>query len=338
MPRSSARQRRSGASKRRESEPRRSGANSGPQAGGGDASEARTRAEEEERRKAKAAEQAAEEERRRAEAHRREEERRRAEAERQRAEAEQQREEQIRREAAARQKAEAAEQKRLADARRKAEALEEARRREEREEEERRAAALPTVIEAPAIDEWARRPAAPLGQDTDILMRRSDGSIAARDETVILPAPEVERAEPPATPSAGRPRWLMAIALGAAALVMVSLVWSWATHRATPSPTSGQPTGAVGSVSVLFDIRPWANVEEISRKSDNRPLDLGKLTTPCVVSLEPGEYHVRARNPYFPSAPLEFDVTVSAVPFQEVRRSLPGLQPEDEARRILEGR
>jgi len=297
--------------------------------------EARKRAEEEERRKAKAAEQAAEEERRRAEAHRREEVRRRAEAE-------QAREEQVRREAAARQKAEADEQRRLADARSKAEAVEEARRRE-REEDERRAAALPTIIDAPVVDAGERRPAVPGADDTEMLMRRSDGSVAARaGETIIFPfpalGPERERAEPPATFPAGRPPWVVGLALGAVALVLVALVWSWAAHREAIPSTSSGPTAAVTTVAVLFDIRPWANVDEIVRKSDNKPLALGKLTTPCVVSLEPGEYHVRARNPYFPSAPLEFDVTVSSGPLQEVRRSLPGLKPEDEARRILEGR
>jgi tetratricopeptide (TPR) repeat protein len=291
--------------------------------------EARKRAEEEEQRKAKAAEQAAEEARRRAEAHRREEERRKAEAE-------QQRVEQAKREAVARQKAEADEQRRLADARRQAEALDDARRRAEAE---RRAAALPTIIEAPAGDARGLRPTVPGPDDTDVLMRRSDGSIASSDgETVIYRAPGLERAEGLEKAPVGRRTLLIGVGLGAAALMLIVVVWSWAAHRTASSSPTLTPTGAATAVAVLLDVRPWANVDEIVRNSDHKALELGKLTTPCVVSLEPGEYHVRARNPYFPSAPLEFDFTVNSDAFQEVRRSLPGLKPEDEARRILEGR
>ena len=55
------------------------------------------------------------------------------------------------------------------------------------------------------------------------------------------------------------------------------------------------------------------------------------------MSLAPGEYTVVARNQYF-QAVLTFDVTVVAGPNPVVFRKLPDLKPEDEARRILEGR
>jgi hypothetical protein len=55
------------------------------------------------------------------------------------------------------------------------------------------------------------------------------------------------------------------------------------------------------------------------------------------VPLAPGEYHVVARNPFL-RRPLEFDVVVPATPHVTVSRAMPDLSPEDDARRLLEGR
>jgi hypothetical protein len=45
---------------------------------------------------------------------------------------------------------------------------------------------------------------------------------------------------------------------------------------------------------------------------------------------------VRARNPFFQN-PLEFDLSVAGGPYQEVRHTLPDLNPEEEARRLFGG-
>jgi hypothetical protein len=115
------------------------------------------------------------------------------------------------------------------------------------------------------------------------------------------------------------------VGAGLAALVVLGFV-GWLVTRGGSTPPA--------STSVLLDVRPWANIEQIVRKSDGQAVTLGPLTTPCVVSLPPGEYHVRAKNPYFAS-PLEFDVTVGTDGFQEVHQALPDLQPDAEAAKLL---
>jgi hypothetical protein len=99
-----------------------------------------------------------------------------------------------------------------------------------------------------------------------------------------------------------------------------------------------RPTAVPGAamVSVFIDVRPWAAVESVVLKSDSRVVDVACPATPCLVSLPPGEYRVRARNPFFQN-PLEFDLSVAAGPYQEVRHTLPDLDPEEEARRLFGG-
>jgi hypothetical protein len=124
------------------------------------------------------------------------------------------------------------------------------------------------------------------------------------------------------------------IGLIAAAVVVLGVV-GWLVFGPKGSETPG-PVAPVAS-SVAIDIRPWAKIEAITRKSDGKAVEIGELTTPCVIPLEPGEYHVRASNPFFPQQPLEFDLTVTGRG-DTVVKSLPGLSPDDEARKILEGR
>ena len=125
------------------------------------------------------------------------------------------------------------------------------------------------------------------------------------------------------------PAMLGGIAAGVLLLVAV-VVW-FATR-------GNGPVGGVAPtpVAVLFDVRPWAAVESIVTKSDSRPVEAPCPATPCVVNLPPGEYRVRARNPFFQN-PLEFDLSVAAGPFQEVRHNLPDLDPEEEIRRLFGG-
>jgi serine/threonine-protein kinase len=118
--------------------------------------------------------------------------------------------------------------------------------------------------------------------------------------------------------------------MGGAALVLVIVVWQlW------PSGGGGGGTGVVPA-DVLIDIRPWAVIESVTTAAGD-PVTVACPATPCVVSLPAGEYHVRARNPFFPNA-LEFDVSVTGDGYQEVRRALPDFNAEEEARRILGGR
>jgi hypothetical protein len=89
-----------------------------------------------------------------------------------------------------------------------------------------------------------------------------------------------------------------------------------------------------GLVQVAFDIRPWAEIQ-ITSKATGQAVGGPKLQTPCLVSLEPGEYHVRATNDFY--SPFEFDVTVKPGDSKPVLRLFPGMKPEDEANRILRG-
>jgi hypothetical protein len=118
----------------------------------------------------------------------------------------------------------------------------------------------------------------------------------------------------------------------AAAAVMVAAATIWFMNRETGTAITPAPA----MVSVFIDVRPWAAVESVVVKSDSRPVDVSCPATPCVVSLAPGEYRIRARNPFFQS-PLEFDVSIAGGPYQEVRQTLPDLDPEEEARRLFGG-
>jgi predicted Ser/Thr protein kinase len=250
---------------------------------------------------------------------------RRAEAKRLEAEARQaeelQRAEAARREQEARQQREA--DKRAADLRRQAEE----RQRKAEEDERRRAEAAErrarAVEDAPRTEDTLRTvvsPAAPADLATVVYAPSRAG---AQEPTVVF--------EPTLAPptSAGRSRTMIAAA-GVAALAVVAVIaWLATRGSSTPAPLS--------ATSVLIDVRPWAQLEQVARKSDGRVVDVGCSATPCVVSLPPGEYHVRARNPYFPAA-LEFDFTVASGATQEVRRMFKDFKPGDEARRILDGR
>jgi serine/threonine-protein kinase len=120
-----------------------------------------------------------------------------------------------------------------------------------------------------------------------------------------------------------QPRWVWIA--GAAAVAVAAIVWLSAGRGAAPAP-----------VAVFIDIRPWATVESIARKADGSVVDIACPATPCLVNLAPGDYHVSARNPFFPN-PAGFDITVAAGAYQEIRHRLPDLNPEEEARRILGG-
>jgi serine/threonine protein kinase len=138
---------------------------------------------------------------------------------------------------------------------------------------------------------------------------------------------------PPAPPQPRLTAKLAAIAAGALAVVVFA-VWMFGTSPPTPPDDPILPVTQSGTV--VLDILPWASVEAITSKADNKPVQSGCSATPCVLTLSPGEYHVRATNPNFPGA-LEFDMTVTADVVREERRALPGFRAEDEISKIVGG-
>ena len=86
--------------------------------------------------------------------------------------------------------------------------------------------------------------------------------------------------------------------------------------------------------SVVLDIAPWANIDAITKKGGGAA-DARCKVTPCVLSLPPGEYHVRASNPNF-QGPIEFDVAVEAGQVREMRQTIPGFKADDEISKILD--
>ena len=177
------------------------------------------------------------------------------------------------------------------------------------------AAAEPAVVRPapPATPEPVVRPTPP----------------AARDAAVARPA-----TKPTAPASSSRLSPAVMAAIAAVAVLVIGGIY-WLMNRG-PGDEGTTPPPAATLVSVFIDVRPWAAVESVVLKSDSKPVDVSCPATPCLVSLPPGEYRVRARNPFFQN-PLEFDLTVAGGPYQEVRHTLPDLDPEEEARRLFGG-
>jgi hypothetical protein len=117
-------------------------------------------------------------------------------------------------------------------------------------------------------------------------------------------------------------------AIGIAAVVVLGLIWLI---------FGGGPAIPPRPASVLIDIRPWAAIQKVTNASSGEAVVVDCPSTPCVVSLPPGQYHVQANNPFFPQG-IEFDVTVTGSEYQQVRQALPQFDPEEEARRVLGGR
>jgi hypothetical protein len=138
----------------------------------------------------------------------------------------------------------------------------------------------------------------------------------------VGPTIRIERPiEAAPTPQRSVPKF--AYAAGAAALVLALIAGAF-IWRAT---TSAPPT------AVVFDVAPWATIDAITRKADGQRVGESGLVTPAVVSLPPGDYHVRASNPNF--SILEFDVTVQSGDSQTVRREMPGFDYEREVTAVV---
>jgi hypothetical protein len=129
------------------------------------------------------------------------------------------------------------------------------------------------------------------------------------------------------------PKRVKYAAMAAAALVVVAVIGWFVTRPAPPPPPP--PPALPGTV--VFDIAPWATIESITNKADGMPVQSDCRETPCVLSLPPGEYGVRASNPNFPGT-LQFDVTIESGSIREEHLSIPGFRPEDEVSKILDGK
>ena len=208
-----------------------------------------------------------------------------------------------------------------AEARRRDEEARERREAERREEDARRRAEAEAQRIAEAEERRQARAAEQTAKEERKRRRAAERAVAKEREMPLAP--------PPADPrTSARPRWVLPAAGGV--VVMVAAVWWFSSRPSAPTPA------ALPAVSVLLDVRPWATIDRVTRASDGQAVDLACPSTPCLVSLPPGTYHVRAANPFF--AALEFDFTVGGDGPSEVRRSFASFSPDDEARKALEGR
>jgi eukaryotic-like serine/threonine-protein kinase len=172
---------------------------------------------------------------------------------------------------------------------------------------------------------------------------------AASDATIVLPTPPAAAPEPapapePAAPPrpapprpARKPGISVATYIGlAVAALLASGIGAWMYVRSSRYVDTTR-TAAVPAVpgSVVLDVAPWANIDAVTRKPDGQVMTTNCTVTPCVASLPPGAYHVKASNPNFP-APIEFDIAVDAGGLRYVRESIPGFRPEDEVSKILD--
>ncbi len=98
-------------------------------------------------------------------------------------------------------------------------------------------------------------------------------------------------------------KWLQYTGAAVAALVLSLAVPLWldsAPDVKEPLPQAvvdlaPLPPGAVGLTST-----PWARVDSVIRRDDQTPLEGIECTTPCWISLPPGQYELRLSNDRFP--------------------------------------
>jgi tRNA A-37 threonylcarbamoyl transferase component Bud32 len=226
-------------------------------------------------------------------------------------------------------------ERREAETRHRAE--EEERKRHKAEEKAAKAAAAREAKDAKDAKEARDREEADRRRAEDAAERAARTVVVATPtsasaETTVIVPPRPREA-PAAEPTSGRRSPVLVI--GGIAAVVVIGIGAWLLSRSPSAPAEPVVPVAPAAASVLIDIRPWADVERVQRKSDGTDVDISCHATPCIVSLPPGEYHARAKNPYFQT--LDFDFTVGADGQQDVRRTLPNLNAEDEVRRLLGG-
>jgi hypothetical protein len=105
--------------------------------------------------------------------------------------------------------------------------------------------------------------------------------------------------------------------------------------------SSGDTKSVVGQVgppgTAVLKVTPWSVIESITSVADGSDVKPATdLTTPCVVTLPPGEYKVRARNAAVGQA-FEFTITVEAGKTVEALQRLPGFNLDAELDKVLAG-
>ncbi len=75
--------------------------------------------------------------------------------------------------------------------------------------------------------------------------------------------------------------------------------------------------------SLILNIVPWASVDSITRVDTVEEILIEQdLTTPCVVSIPPGQYRSRVSNPYFQGS-LEFEVSITSGKASVIHKKFP---------------
>jgi serine/threonine protein kinase len=162
-------------------------------------------------------------------------------------------------------------------------------------------------------------------------------AVARSGATIVLPAQRPTAAEEigaaPGQEYGAKPFPRGAIIGVAAAVLLVIAITVGLKMRPSGPGTEVVTPAAAAPVALSLVTAPWANIDAVTSKSDGKAVDVGQLQTPCVLTLPPGTYHVRASNPNV-TGPFEFDLTVTASG-GEVHQVLPGFKPDTEIDRIL---
>jgi hypothetical protein len=124
---------------------------------------------------------------------------------------------------------------------------------------------------------------------------------------------------------------------GGAVLVLAVVGWLVFGPGGESQPPGQTASPPAGAQAVTLQIQPWANITAITNKASGDRVAAECTTSPCLLSLPPGEYHVEATNPAL-QASGAFDFTVVAGDVRPIVLKLPVLDAEAEARRIIEGR
>ena len=120
--------------------------------------------------------------------------------------------------------------------------------------------------------------------------------------------------------------WLKPLAGGVlVVLLLLAAVTGWPGNQA--EPLAG---------SLILNIVPWANVDSITRVDTvEESLIEQDLTTPCVVSMPPGQYRIQVSNPYFQGS-LEFEVSIVAGKSSVIHKKLPTFDLEQALSTVIE--
>ena len=164
-----------------------------------------------------------------------------------------------------------------------------------------------------------KRKTADSGEDTQVL---EDVTLVIEKKTRASGVPSVPLK---VTALLGK-TWLKPLAGGVlVVLLLLAAVTGWPGNQ-------GEPLAG----SLILNVVPWANVESITRIDAVGAILIEQdLTTPCVVSMPPGQYRVRVSNPYFQGS-LEFEVNITAGEASVIHKKLPTFDLEQALSATLE--